>query len=98
AVGKAIDLERDLFLERDFEHSLQVKRVLRPPVDDPSLRMAEATNVRVAERLFDALGPLPPRHSLSAVHARLHPVKLGEDVIGKIEPPVGKDVALDSTQ
>ena len=40
----------------------------------------------------------PSRHPLPAVHARLHPVELGEDVVGKVEPAVGKDVALDPAQ
>ena len=39
-----------------------------------------------------------PRHPLPAVHARLHPVELREDVVGKVEPPVGEDVALDPAQ
>ena len=33
AVGEAVDLERDPFLERDLEHALEVEGVLRPPVD-----------------------------------------------------------------
>ena len=30
--------------------------------------------------------------------ARLHPIELGEDVVGQIEPPVREDVALDTAQ
>ena len=60
--------------------------------------MAEAAYVRVAQRLLDALGHLPPRHSLAAVDARLHPVELSQDIVRKIEPPVGEDVAFDSAQ
>ena len=60
--------------------------------------MAEAAHVRVAQRLLDALGHLPPRHPLAAVDARLHPVELGEDVVGEVEPAVGEDVALDPAQ
>ena len=52
----------------------------------------------VAERLLHAPGELRPRHSLAAVHARLHPVELGEHVVGEIEAPVGEDVALDRAQ
>ena len=33
-----------------------------------------------------------------AVDARLHPVELGEHVVGEVEPPVGEDVALDPAQ
>ena len=43
-------------------------------------------------------GHLAPRHPLAAVDARLHPVELGEDVVGQVEPPVGEDVALDPAQ
>jgi hypothetical protein len=32
------------------------------------------------------------------VHAGLHPVELGEHVVGQVEPPVGQDVALDPAQ
>jgi hypothetical protein len=32
------------------------------------------------------------------VHAGLHPVELGEDVVGQVEPAVGQDVALDPAQ
>src|SRR5256885_9103971 len=49
-------------------------------------------------RLLDALRQLPARHPLSAVHARLYPLEIREGVVGKIEPPVGKDVALDPAQ
>ena len=97
-VGQAVDLERDALLERDLEHALEVERVLRPAVDEPARRMAEAAHVRVAQRLLDALRHLPPRHPLPAVHARLHPVELGEHVVGEVEPPVGEDVALDPAQ
>ena len=85
-------------LERDLEHALEVERVLRPAADDPARRMAEAAHVRVAQRLLDALGHLPPRHPLPAVHAGLHPVELGEHVVGEVEPAVGQDVALDPAQ
>ena len=61
-------------------------------------RVAEAADVRVAQRLLDALGHLPPRHPLAAVDAGLHPVELGEDVVGEVEPAVGEDVALDPAQ
>ena len=60
--------------------------------------MAEAADVRVAERLLDARGHLAPRHPLAAVDARLHPVELGEHVVGQVEPAVGQDVALDPAQ
>ena len=97
-VGQAVDLEGDAQLEREAEQALQVDGVLRPAVDDPARRVAEAAHVRVAQRLLDALRHLAPRHPLPAVDARLHPVELGKDVIGKIEPPVGEDVALDPAQ
>jgi hypothetical protein len=32
------------------------------------------------------------------VDARLHPVELGQDIVGKIEPTVGEDVAFDPAQ
>jgi hypothetical protein len=98
AVGEAVDLERNSFLESDLEHALQVEGVLRPPVDVPALRMTEATHVGVVQRLLDALRQLRSRHPLTAVHACLYPLELGENVVGKIEPPVGEDVALDPAQ
>ena len=54
--------------------------------------------MRVAQRLLHALGHLAPRHPLAAVDARLHPVELGEHVVGQVEPPVREDVALDAAQ
>ena len=60
--------------------------------------MAEAAHVGVAQRRHDTLRHLGSRHPLSAVHARLHPVELGQDVVGKIEPAVGEDVAFDPAQ
>jgi len=92
AEGKAVDLERD------FEHALRVEGVLRPTVDVAPRRMAEATHARFAQRCFDALGHVPSRHPLPTVHAFLHPVELGEDVLGKVKPPVRKDVALNPAQ
>ena len=97
-VGQAVDLERHAFLARDLVDPLEVERVLRPAVDDPALRVAEAAHVRVAQRLLDALGLLAPRQPLPAVHARLDPVELGQHVVGQVEPPVGQDVALDPAQ
>ena len=38
------------------------------------------------------------RHPLAAVDARLHPVELGEHVVGEVEPAVREDVALDPAQ
>ena len=85
-------------LERDLEDALEVERVLGAAADEPARRVAEAAHVRVAQRLLDALGHLASRHPLAAVHARLHPVELGEHVVGEVEPAVGEDVALDPAQ
>src|SRR2546421_12944921 len=60
--------------------------------------MAEAAHVRAAQRLLDAFGQLSPRHPLTAVDACLYPLEFCEDVVGKVEPPVGEDVALDRAQ
>src|SRR5919106_654164 len=98
AVGEPVDLERHSFLERHLEYALQVERVLRPPVDVPALRMAEAAHGRVPQRLLDTLCHLPPRHSLATVDACLYPLELGEDLVGKVEPSVREDVALDPAQ
>ena len=98
ARGQAVDLDRDPLLERDLEHALEVERVLRPAVDDPALRVAEAAHVRVTQRFLDAPGHLVVRHPLAAVHAGLDPVELGEHVVGQVEPPVREDVALDPAQ
>ena len=54
--------------------------------------------MRVAQRPLDAPGHLAPRHPLAAVDARLHPVELGQHVVGEVEPAVGEDVALDPAQ
>ena len=98
AVGKAVDLERDAFLDRDVIDAFEVDGVLRPAVDVPARRMAEAAHVRVAQGLLDALRQLPPRHALAPVDACLYPVEPSEDVVGKVELPVGEDVALDPAQ
>src|ERR1019366_7378298 len=95
---EAVGLDRDSLPEREVEHSLEVESVLRAPVDYPALGMAEAAHVRVAQRLLDALGQLPSWGALPGVDTGLYPVELGQDVIGKIEPPVGEDVALDPAQ
>ena len=52
----------------------------------------------MAQRLEHAFGHLPPRHPLAAVDAGLHPVQLGQHVVGQVEPAVGEDVALDPAQ
>ena len=69
-------------LERDLEHAVEVERVLGTAIDVAARRVAEAANVRVSQRLLDALGHLPPWHPLAAVDARLDPVELREDVVG----------------
>jgi hypothetical protein len=76
AVWEPVYLERDSFVERDVKHPLQVEGILRPPVADTALRMAEAAHVGVAQRLLDTLGHLRPRHALTGVHACLDPVEL----------------------
>src|SRR5215211_118385 len=98
AIGKAIDFERDSLLQRNFEYALQVQRILRTAVDIAALRVAEATHVRITERLLNPLSHLPPRHPLSTMDARLYPLELGEDVVREVEPSVGEDVAFGSTQ
>ena len=97
-VRQPVDLDRDALLERDLVDALEVDGVLRAAADQPAGRVAEAAHVRVAQRLLDAPGHLRSRHPLAAVDARLHPVELGEHVVGEVEPAVGEDVALDPAQ
>jgi hypothetical protein len=98
AVRETVYLDSHLLLEGHLEHALEIERVLRPCVDVAAGGMTQATHVWIAQRLEHARGHLPSRHPLPAVHARLHPFQLRQDAIGKIEPTVGEDVALDPTQ
>ena len=93
-----VDLDGDVVLERDLEDSVEVERVLGPAVDVAPGGMAEAADVRVAERLEHAVGHLAGGHALAAVDAGLDPVELGEHVVGEVEPAVGQDVAFDAAQ
>ena len=96
--GEPVHLERDAGLERDLEHPLEVERVRRPVVDQPAGRMAEARRRRMAHRLHDARRQLPARRPLAGVEADLHPVELGQHVVGQVERPVREDVALGAAE
>jgi hypothetical protein len=98
AVGEAVHLERDVLLEGQLEHAVKVEGVLRATVDVAAFGVAQAAHVGVSERLLHALCHFRSRHPLASVDARLHPLEIREDVIGKIESPVGEDVALDAPQ
>src|SRR3954454_7601794 len=75
-IGQPVDLERNALLAGDLEHALQVERILRPPVDQPALRMAETAHVRIEQRLLHPLCELAAWHALTPVNACLHPVEL----------------------
>ena len=98
AWGEAVDLDRDSLLERDLEDPLEVDRVLGTAVDIAAGRVAEATHVRVEQRLLDTPRHLGRGHPLATVDAGLNPVELSEDVVGEVEPPVAQDVAFDTRE
>ena len=97
-VREPVHLERDARFERHPEHLVQVERILRPVVDDPPLRVAQAADVRVPHRLDRPLGQLARRHPLPAMDARLHPLELGQHVVRQIQRAIAEDVALAPTQ
>ena len=84
--------------ERDLDRALQVERVLGPVADQPPGWMAETAHGRVTHRLDDARGQLLPGRALAGVQRELHPVELGEHVVGNVECAVAADVALDAAQ
>ena len=88
-----LDLPDDVLAELDWVQA-SVHGGQRMPRREMTARV-EAAHMRVEECLLHALRHLGPRHPLAAVDAGLHPVELSEDVVGQVEPPVGKDVALD---
>ena len=57
-----------------------------------------AADVGRVERREHALRQLLARSALAAVDARLHPVELGEHVVGEVERAVPADVALGAAQ
>ena len=52
----------------------------------------------MAHRLDHARGQLAARRALAGMKRELHPVELGQHVVGQVERPVGEDVALGSPQ
>ena len=98
ARSRPVHLERDALLERDSVDVIEVEGVLRAAADQPARCVAEAAHVGIAQRRLHAPGHLLSRHALAAVHARLHPVELGQYVVGEVEPAVGEDVALDAAE
>ena len=97
-VRQAVHLQRDARLERDLEDPLQVERVLGPVVEDPPLRVREARRSRMAHRLDDPVGERRAAPALAGVEADLHPLELGEHVVGEVERAVREDVALAAAQ
>ena len=97
-VRQAVHLQRHSLLERDLDQAIDVELVLGPAVDVPALRVRETGDVRVAQRLLDPLRLVALRQALAAVDARLHPIQLGEDGFGQVEPAVREDVALGATE
>src|SRR4029453_16531581 len=98
AVREAVDLETDAGLESDFEDRVEVEGVLRPVVEDPSLRVAQRRRVRAPHRLGHDLRQLLLAPALARMQADLDPVELSQRGLGKIEPSVREDVALDAAQ
>jgi len=98
AGGQAVHLHRDTLCPRDVEDPLQVQRVLGASVDEATRGMTETADGRVAQGLLHPLSHLRAAHSLPAVNARLDPVELSQDIVRKVELPVGEDVALDPAQ
>src|SRR2546423_1235819 len=94
AVREAVDLDRLPVPLRSLDYGLDVDGVRRPAADVAPGRMAERRDVRVLECADRPLRQLLARLALAAVHARLHPVELGEHVVGQVELAVGTDVAL----
>ena len=92
-VGEAVRLEGDAGLEGDLEDRLEVERVRRPVVDDPPFGWLrhETAGWRMASVTFRVRAS---RLALPGVEAQLHPVELGEDVVGQVEAPVAADVDL----
>ena len=78
--------------------SLEIERVLGPVADEPSGRVAQAARRRMAHGFDDACGQFRARCALPAMERDLHPVELGEHVLGNVEAPVGTDVALHAAQ
>ena len=66
--------------------------------DQPAGRMAEAAHRRVSHRLGHARSQLLARRALAGMQRELHPLELGEHVVGRVERAVGADVALDAAQ
>ena len=97
-VGQAVHLERDAGLERDLDHALQVERVRRPVPDQPAGRMAEAAHRRMPHRLGHLARQRRALLALARVEAELHPVELGQHVVGQVERAVAADVDLGAAQ
>ena len=95
---QAVHLDRAALLGEPREDGLEVDRVRRAVVDQPPGRVAEAADVGRVERGEHALGQLLARRALAAVDARLHPVELGQQVVGQVERTVAADVALGAAQ
>ena len=96
--GQPVHLDRAALLGEPGEDGLEVDRVRRPVVDQPPGRVAEAADVGRVQRGQHALGQLLARAALAGVDARLHPVELGQQVVGQVERAVAADVALGSAQ
>ncbi len=97
-IRQTVDLEGDSLLERDREDSVEIESVLGPAVQDSPLRVAERSRGRMPQRFAHGLGQLASGAPLAGVQADLDPIQLGEHVVGKVERPVGEDVALDPAQ
>ena len=93
-----VHLDRAALLGEPGEDGLEVDRVRRAVVDQPPGRVAEAADVGRVERGQHALRQLLARAALAAVDARLHPVELGQQVVGEVERAVAADVALGPAQ
>ncbi len=97
-IREPVDLEGDSLLQRDREDSVEIESVLGSAVQDPPLRVAQRSRSRMSQRFAHGLGQLACGAPLAGVQADLNPLQLGEHVVGKVERPVGEDVALDSAQ
>ena len=95
---KAVHLKRHARLDGGVDGAFEIERVLGAVADDAARRMAEAARGRVPHRVRDAGGQLPALRALAGVQRDLHPVELGQHVVGEVKRAVREDVALDSAQ
>ncbi len=96
--GIGVDLQSRTALGTHLDQRLQIDVVALAPADQPSGRVADHVDVRIAGRGDQSGGHLLASLAEAAVDRGNHQIQLGQDLIGKVQRSIGANLQLDPVE